>query len=202
MKKCLIALVLLTACGGDPIGKLNPATLNNSNRIAFGKVTLAGQDDDTGITICFLDYQEKENCGTLLSQRKYFKYEENKQYYNYVIIALPPGKAKISKLTIGKRSIYSYSEQYFTQGLDFTVDEEKPATYFGDVTLLTEGSIVNTAEAYSEVKNNADFDLKLLKSINPSLKQINTYSTNLAKPLLSFKVKVTEHQQYMTPVIK
>ena len=181
----LAALCLFfTACAGTPLGKFDSGSLTSDRRLVFGKITFPDQTKSHTTEVCFTDVNQKVHCGVLATSDGYIKYDQEKPYYNYVTIALPPGPTKISwmKIHIGN----GWHTVQFTEGLDFMVDRNTSVTYFGDVSVLDKSAAPNI----STVTNNYEATARHLKSINPSFPW-NNHSISLASPLKKYEAQQT-----------
>jgi hypothetical protein len=163
------------------MGKFDSKSLTENKRIAFGKVTYAIGDIDKHVRICFIDSNDNETCGSSYTSREDSNHNQELPYYDYIAIALPSGPAKISYIRIinQRGAIYNMHS-----GLDFIVDSNTQATYFGDVTIFPQMT-------KAEVKDNSKATFDHLQALNPPMRNIKSYSTSLMNPLMAYRGSFT-----------
>lgn len=186
MKKfvCIVALLAASACAPKPMGLLREGALTPDTRLVFGKITLAeNRNNDTHMQLCLIDGTNDEKCGKLESPSAYLRYDSEKPYYDYVSMALPPGRTKISSILVANTTYQ------LTSGLEFMVDASQPATYFGDVVLyVADGNDGADEQGRQSVTyDNGAATFAHLRSINPHFPAVASYGFSPASPLLKYK---------------
>lgn len=194
-----VLCVSLNGCAKYLTGNPNNVNIEPNNRLVFGKVTVYNKEYNKDVVelkgqniyACFdlfdtVSGEKKSNeCGLINAGSFHLIRSENEPYYGYVMLSLPPGKARLRFLSLGNYYSGGSLSFEFHDSMVFEVSEKSVATYFGSISFyIIEdrpfGPIIFKKENFPKlsvvVKNEGDEVLRKLNGLSVELTKNYTSS--------------------------